>query len=173
MLLLPEERGNNETSGGDAKRVTMTNEKNDGNKPGKPNKLLSAEVPRDSKGRFLKGVGGNPSGRPKGSRNYIKEVQVAHEATLREFLADPKNRKGVENGIANIIRIMQEGEDSHAVAAGKLLLDKLMPKNASLDDAAGKGNSPIQINIVNPTTTPIDEVPGITIENPTQEDDDE
>lgn len=52
----------------------------------------SGEMVRDSKGRFVKGVGGNPAGRPTGSKNRVTLLKVISEEQFREEAAEKVNQ---------------------------------------------------------------------------------
>lgn len=86
-----------------------------------------SELVRDEKGRFPQGVSGNPKGKAKGVRNEITLMRLELEKALREYVGNPANAEQLLAGIDRIIDISVNGEDKHAIAAMKLLLEKVMP----------------------------------------------
>lgn len=86
------------------------------------------EVERDEQGRFPKGKSGNPAGKAKGVRNEITLMRLTLEKALREYVGNPANAEQLLQGIDRIIHIAVNAEDDkHAIAAMKLLLEKVMP----------------------------------------------
>lgn len=60
---------------------------------------ISGEI-RNEKGQFVKGVSGNPLGKPKGTISVISRIKQifeerpeAFESFVAEYMADPANRK--------------------------------------------------------------------------------
>lgn len=104
------------------------------------------QVVRDSKGRFL--TGGNPKGRPKGSKNKIVAMKQDLELALRE------NING--NDVMRIISAMVEEAQNGNVSAAKLILDKVM-SNAKVDEDVTADNGGITISIKNLTVGGSDE----------------
>ena len=101
------------------------------------------EVIRDpTTGRWPKGVSGNPKGRPKGTKNHIKQLQMQLETAVRENL-DAKV-------VAAIINRMAEEALAGNVAAGKLILDKVL-SNAKLEEESGEEKPQLTITIENLT----------------------
>lgn len=98
------------------------------------------QVLRDSKGRFLNG--GNPKGRPKGSKNKIVAMKQDLELALRE------NING--NDVMRIISAMVDEAQNGNVSAAKLILDKVM-SNAKVDEDVSAENGGITISIKNLT----------------------
>jgi hypothetical protein len=75
-----------------------------------------AEVPKRGKnGRFLRGVSGNPGGKPKGRRSHV------HQA-IDKLLAD-----NAEDVVERIIRAAKAGD----AGAMRLVLDRLQPPRRS------------------------------------------
>lgn len=106
------------------------------------------KVVRDSKGRFL--TGGNPKGRPKGSKNKIVAMKQDLELALRE------NING--NDVMRIISAMVEEAQNGNVSAAKLILDKVM-SNAKVDEDVTADNGGITISIKNLTVGDSSEQP--------------
>ena len=85
-------------------------------------------VKRTEAGRFPKGQSGNPAGKAKGVRNEITLMRLTLEKALREYVGNPANAEQLLAGIDRIIEIAVNAEDDkHAIAAMKLLLEKVMP----------------------------------------------
>ena len=79
------------------------------------NEVLPA---RNPDGTFLKGVSGNPAGRPKGRKNQITELKQDLEIAVRDAIS-PKEIKAV---VTKMVQLALEGN----VGAGKLILDKVL-----------------------------------------------
>jgi hypothetical protein len=77
--------------------------------------------------RFVKGVSGNPNGRPKGSKNKITLMKLALEGDLRTQM-----RPHMADILAMAIMKAKEGDP----AMIKLLLDKTLPTTKAADDEA-------------------------------------
>lgn len=126
----------------------------------------STALQRDERGRFVKGRSGNPAGRTKGSKNRIAELKAQHELALREYMADETRQTEVLQGLDNIFRIMQRGGDKDAVAAAKLVFDRLMPKTSG-DDSEGANKGPGGVTVIIENNTGKDAgvaQPGVTID---------
>ena len=99
-------------------------------------------VKRDTKGRFPKGVSGNPMGRAKGTKNRITLARLMLEEELREQLtaAGPKIMK-------KAVKMALDGDDKIM----RVLLDKMLatPKG---DDASEAKDNEVRINITNLTS---------------------
>lgn len=105
---------------------------------------------RDAAGRFVPGLSGNPKGRPKGLRNYKKQLQLGLETAVREHLASGDNADKIELAIDNLLEIATGNNDQQALTAIKILMDNLVTKPKDTEDA-GTGNAKIQIVIENNT----------------------
>lgn len=81
---------------------------------------------RDEQGRFVKGVSGNPNGRPKGKKNVITELKQDLEIAIRENLSVDD----VQQVVAAMLLKALEGN----VGAAKLILDKVMSNAREADD---------------------------------------
>jgi len=90
----------------------------------------------DTTGRFLKGVSGNPNGRPKGSKNKVTMLKLMVEEAVREDNADKMLQ--VANLIVN--QALEGDKDSQ-----KLVWASIMSKSAADNTVAGKES--VQINI--------------------------
>lgn len=98
----------------------------------------------EHKGRFVKGVSGNPAGRPKGSKNAITLLRQSLELQLRE-------QAGPDMGsvLDKCIELALDG-DTRMI---KLLLDLHMTKGGN-DEAKGSEKVAIQINSAPAAPTP-------------------
>lgn len=101
------------------------------------------EVIRDQKGRFPKGVSGNPKGRPLGAKNRIVKAKQELEVLLRE---DIVNAEQIRTIWLSMVAEAQNGN----VSAAKLILDKVM-SNAKVDEDVNEGRDGITIKIENVT----------------------
>ena len=120
-------------------------------------------VERDAKGRFLTGMSGNPTGRPKGSKNHIKELRLAHEEALREYMAEPDRAKKIFESMDRLLDIAVLSEDKVALGALKIITDQFLPKRVE-DDSGSKGPGKIVIQIDNQTLPERPGRPNIVIE---------
>lgn len=114
------------------------------------------EVIRSPDGTFPKGVSGNPKGRPKGTKNRIKQLKEEMELVLREGV-DPET-------LAAILKSMTAEALNGNVQAAKLLLDKFMT-NAKVETEEGEEKPAIRFIIKNLTPNDIDIEEGEIIEN--------
>jgi hypothetical protein len=110
---------------------------------------LSGEMVRDDKGRFVAGKSGNPSGRPKGTKNQITQIRQNTELALREYMSSPDNaRKALK-----VMDVLFEKASDGDVSAIKLLLDKVLPQaRAGADENDGEKQKPVAIQIINQTS---------------------
>jgi len=90
----------------------------------------------NSTGRFVKGISGNPNGRPKGSKNKVTMLKLMVEEAVREDNADKMLQ--VANLIVN--QALEGDKDSQ-----KLVWASIMSKSAADNSVAGKES--VQINI--------------------------
>jgi hypothetical protein len=89
---------------------------------------MSDVVVRDDCGRFVAGQSGNPLGKAKGLRNQMTLERLAFEKALRDYVHQPARAERLLKGIDRVLRIAETAEkDSDAIAAMKLMLDRVMP----------------------------------------------
>lgn len=134
--------------------VTKRKKKSDGsgNLPASsPPESSGATQLRDAHGKFLPGRSGNPKGKPKGTRNYIKQQQLALEGAIRKYLANDDNLGKVQQVLDRIFEIALNGEDKHAVAMIKKLMDMTVANPKDGEEAAGGGPKELRIVIENNT----------------------
>ena len=81
---------------------------------------------RNPDGTFVKGVSGNPNGRPKGRKNHITELKQDLEIAVRENMS-PARVKAVVDAM---FQAALEGN----VGAGKLILDKVLSNAKEAED---------------------------------------
>lgn len=100
-----------------------------------------------NRGSFVKGVSGNPNGRPKGSKNQVTLAKFALEADLRKQLG-----YDMSEILAKCIELAKAGDTSMI----KLLIDKCISSSRSSDDSDAVDKSRIQI-VINklPGTEPV------------------
>lgn len=101
---------------------------------------------RNQLGRWVKGQSGNPAGKPKGLKSFITKERMAMEAALRSYISGDKGMNAVLDGIDRVFDIMKNGEDREAIAAFKLISDKLLtsPKDS---DQGGHETPQLQVII--------------------------
>lgn len=100
------------------------------------------DLVRNDKGQFVKGISGNPNGRPKGSRNRIVEQKLALEEAVRDHVS-PKH-------IRSLLKKMYDLAMDGDVAAGKFILDKFI-SNAKVEESQDSEDKGIQIVVKNAT----------------------
>lgn len=86
----------------------------------------SNEILRDPGGKFVKGVSGNPMGRPKGKKNQITNLKQDLEIAIRENMSPERVKAVVDAMFAAAL----EGN----VGAGKLILDKVLSNAREAED---------------------------------------
>lgn len=121
----------------------------------KPKKTSLEQIAdgRDSKGRFIKGISGNPVGKLPGTKNQITALRENTELALREYLNSDTNRKKAITAIDRCMNIAIAGDDKQAIAALKLLFDKILPNARGVTEQEETGNKrPVAITIVNQTS---------------------
>lgn len=113
-------------------------------------------VTRNESGQFVKGVSGNPAGRPKGKKNQITELKQDLELAVRRQLGPDQ--------IGNIVQKMAELAAEGNVQAAKLILDKTVSNAKDTEDAEQAGNT-LQIVVKNATLS-VGQVEGEGDSNP-------
>lgn len=105
---------------------------------------------RNKEGQFVKGVSGNPSGRPKGSKNRITILKMQTEEAWRE-----RNQEKLDELLDIIIQDALDGDKS----ARKMIFDSVISKaNVQEDKAAGhKQQIRVHRMTVNQSNTPKEE----------------
>lgn len=93
--------------------------------------------------RWQPGQSGNPAGKPKGTKNYIVQLQRDLEVAVREHL--PIHKVG-----AIIDKLVKMAENGH-VHAAKLLLDKIIPNAVAAQEDADNASKQIIFRIENAT----------------------
>lgn len=99
-------------------------------------------VARDDKGRFPKGVSGNPLGRPQGRKNEIVRLKQDLEIAIRQHV----KAESVKDIINKMVNKARNGD----VAAAKLILDKVLSNAREVEDTPG-GEGGYKIVIENAT----------------------
>lgn len=105
------------------------------------------EVIRSPSGQFVKGVSGNPKGRPKGIKNRITELKEEVEVVVRETVTPER--------IRNVFEAMYNEALAGNVQAGKLILDKFIT-NAKEAKEGGEEAPEITIRIRNLTGSAVE-----------------
>lgn len=97
---------------------------------------------RDEAGKFVKGVSGNPAGRPKGTRNHIVQLKQNLEAAVRENVT-PEDIQAI---ISTMVAQAKAGD----IQAAKIILDKTI-SNAKIDEEANESAGGIKVIVENAT----------------------
>lgn len=122
------------------------------------------EIVKDHGGKWVKGVSGNPNGRPKGRKNHITELKQGLEIAIRENLTPHQ--------VARVVNAMLEQALAGNVQAGKLILDKVLSNAKDADDAQ-ENNGGLRIIIQNASVEAIGAQHHTTIESTVEESDEE
>jgi hypothetical protein len=122
---------------------------------------------RDKSGKFVKGV--KTGGRKKGSKNRITRERQALEAALREYMNKKPNRAKIQMAIDRLIDMAIESNDEKvAIAAIKVLTDKVLAQAKQVDDQGSQEAPKVQIEITN-FTQEKDVTPRVIIDQVTHE----
>lgn len=92
---------------------------------------------RDKRGRFVKGVSGNPAGRPEGTLNRTTEIKRAIEESLVDELSEDYLKV-----YRTLVELALQGDTTCI----KILMDRAWPANQQGKSGAGRSGS-ININI--------------------------
>jgi len=103
--------------------------------------LTDTEVVPSPAGRFVKGVSGNPSGRPK--KQQLKDIQLDLEIALREHISVEKVKRIIN-------KMVEKAADGH-VGAAKLILDKVISNARDADDNGANDGRTVVFRIENAT----------------------
>lgn len=95
-------------------------------------------APKRGGGRFVKGQSGNPSGRPKGSKNKTTEIKLAIENSLVER---------VEGEALNVLNKTIELAKAGDTTCIKILMDRLWPLDNRDKSGGTKDSSTVNIVI--------------------------
>lgn len=96
---------------------------------------------RDDKGRFPKGVSGNPLGRPKG--RHLADLKMDLEIAVRDNISPAR--------IVKILNKMADMAENGSVAAAKLILDKTISNASAGEDGASSGERFVIFRVENVT----------------------
>lgn len=102
-------------------------------------------VDRDNLGKFVKGVSGNPAGRPKGSRNRATLIREAlQERTVRRVTDD------IEEILDTAIKLAKSGDRQMI----RMFVKDVIQRRDDDDEDEGKSPSRVTINVKNLTVAP-------------------
>jgi hypothetical protein len=102
-------------------------------------------ITRRNLGRWVKGVSGNPKGRPKGSRNRATIIREAlQEATLRQVT------EKIPEVLDKAIELALEGNEQMI----RMLVKDVIIAPKEVEDTGAGGSGKIQISIKNLTVSP-------------------
>jgi hypothetical protein len=118
------------------------------------------DVIRSESGQFVKGVSGNPAGRPKGSKNKITELKQDLEVAVRSNV-NPQD-------ISDIVERMVIEAKTGNVQAAKLILDKTISNAKESEDPTAEAGG-ILVRIENATLSVAEREPNPPIEGEVSE----
>lgn len=126
----------------------------------------TAVAVRNAHGQFVRGVSGNPNGKPIGTKSQITKLRENTELALRDYLADSAQQVKAMKAIDRIMDIALNGDEKVAVGAFKVLFDRLLPNAKQADESADTGHRvPMILQIVNTTAgekrRPVEVIEGI------------
>jgi len=94
---------------------------------------MSNQPTRTKKGHFPKGVSGNPSGRPSGSKNRVNILKISLEEQFRE---------GNFDKIVKILNSVVDDAMQGDKVAKKMVWDAAISKATLSEDKSGGGDTP-------------------------------
>jgi hypothetical protein len=108
---------------------------------------LNAAPPADRNqlGQWVRGQSGNPKGKARGLKNFVTLERLALEAGLRSYLASDSNIDKLLKGFDRLFGIIEQGGDKEAIAAFKILADKLMTAPKETNE---ESQGPQQLTVV-------------------------
>ena len=111
--------------------------------------MAGKTIKRTEKGTFVKGVSGNPDGRPLGSKNRITTLKLMVEQLARE-----EHQDEAREVIALIFEQAKDGDHQ----SQKLIWEAHMSKGIQEKDGSGKEKVEININASEKTETKVIEI---------------
>lgn len=102
---------------------------------------------RTVEGQFIKGVSGNPVGRPKGSKNKVTLLKLSAEEAFRE-----RNQNQIDAVLDEILHAALEGDKS----ARKMVWDACMSKAQVAEDKAAGGKQSITVHRMSVVQSDVD-----------------
>jgi hypothetical protein len=110
------------------------------------------DLVRTAEGQYIKGVSGNPAGRPIGSKNKVTVLKLAAEEAFRD-----RNTNAIDAVLDQILTAALEGDK----AARKMVWDSCMSKANIGEDKAAGGKQAITVHrmtvVKSDTPQPIEE----------------
>jgi len=100
----------------------------------------SGELVRNEEGKFVKGVSGNPKGRPKGSKNVI---------TLQKLLVEEAFRQDTAADVLEVLKMVVKQALEGDKYSQKLIWDSSVSKQALAEDKASGGKQNITVHTMN------------------------
>lgn len=103
---------------------------------------MTGEVARNPDGTFVKGVSGNPNGRPPSKRNKITNLKQDLEIAVRENVKP----RDIQRIVERMVELALEG----SVGAAKLILDKTVSNAKEQEEEKHQGGG-VRVVIENVT----------------------